>query len=352
MKLSAAIYGVQAAQLALLLATEERAAQAADTLSIADAERVTGIKKETLRVWERRYGFPAPSRDTHGNREYPQAQIDRLRLIKRLLDEAGLRSGLVLPLDMEALQALANELLGPPAEASPSDSQSTNLQTAGVHELLAAARHPDAAALRRRLGQSQARLGSARFVTDIVAPLNMAVGEAWMDGSLPAFQAHLYSALVQTVMHHALGNLPAAAPGARPRVVLTALAGEPHGMGLLMTETVFAIEGCACVSLGLRAPARDCAMAAAAHRADILVLSRSRYISQDDLTSALTDMRQRLDPGIELWVVASAPALQPQDTEGMLSIEALGAVAAEVQRWRDQHHGTSRHRPDLVPAGA
>lgn len=191
MKLSAAIDGVQAAQLALLLATDERAAQAADTLSIADAERVTRIKKETLRVWERRYGFPVPSRDTHGNREYPQAQIDRLRLIKRLLGEAGLRLGLVLPLDMEALQALASELLGPPAEASPSDSQSANLQTAGVHELLAAARHPDAAALRRRLGQSQARLVSARFVTDIVAPLNMAVGEAWMDGSLPAFQAHL-----------------------------------------------------------------------------------------------------------------------------------------------------------------
>jgi methanogenic corrinoid protein MtbC1 len=357
MKLSAAIGGVQAAQLALLLATDERAAQAADTLSIADVERVTGIKKETLRVWERRYGFPAPSRDTHGNREYPQAQIDRLRLIKRLLDEAGLRSGLVLPLDMEALQALASERLGPPAEALPTDSQSTNLQTAGlqtagVHELLAAVGHPDAEALRRRLGQSQARLGSAQFVTDIVAPLNMAVGEAWMDGNLPAFQVHLYSALVQTVMHHALGNLPAAAPGVRPRVLLTTLAGEPHGVGLLMTETVFAIEGCACVSLGLRAPARDCAMAAAAHRADILVLSRSRHISQDDLTSALTDMRQRLDPGIDLWVLASEPALQPHETEGVRSIEALGAVPAEVQRWRDQHHGISRHGPVLAPAGA
>jgi DNA-binding transcriptional MerR regulator len=39
--------------------------------SIAAVERDTGIGKDTLRVWERRYGFPQPGRDSFGERSYP-----------------------------------------------------------------------------------------------------------------------------------------------------------------------------------------------------------------------------------------------------------------------------------------
>ena len=62
------------------------------TFSIAAVERDTGIGKDTLRVWERRYGFPQPGRDNFGERSYPLAQVEKLRIIKRLLD-AGHRPG-------------------------------------------------------------------------------------------------------------------------------------------------------------------------------------------------------------------------------------------------------------------
>jgi len=55
-------------------------------LSIAAVERDTGLSKDTLRVWEKRYGFPCPERDRQGERSYPIDQVERLRLIKRLLD--------------------------------------------------------------------------------------------------------------------------------------------------------------------------------------------------------------------------------------------------------------------------
>ena len=62
------------------------AAQAPVTLTIASVERDTGLSKDTLRVWERRYGFPAPGRDARGERLYPLDQVDKLRTLKRLLD--------------------------------------------------------------------------------------------------------------------------------------------------------------------------------------------------------------------------------------------------------------------------
>jgi hypothetical protein len=56
------------------------------TMSISAVERDTGLSKDTLRIWERRYGFPMPDRDNLGERSYPFEQVERLRTIKRLLD--------------------------------------------------------------------------------------------------------------------------------------------------------------------------------------------------------------------------------------------------------------------------
>jgi MerR family transcriptional regulator, light-induced transcriptional regulator len=36
--------------------------------SIAAVERDVGLSKDVLRAWERRCGFPAPERDTNGER--------------------------------------------------------------------------------------------------------------------------------------------------------------------------------------------------------------------------------------------------------------------------------------------
>src|SRR5579863_5765283 len=67
-----------------------------------------GLTKDTLRVWERRYGFPQPLRSSGGERLYPQEQVTKLRLVKRLLD-AGHRPSKVLPQSITQLQQLAED---------------------------------------------------------------------------------------------------------------------------------------------------------------------------------------------------------------------------------------------------
>jgi DNA-binding transcriptional MerR regulator len=54
-------------------------------LPINAVERETGISKELLRMWERRYHFPNPERDSQGDRVYPADQINKLRIIRRLI---------------------------------------------------------------------------------------------------------------------------------------------------------------------------------------------------------------------------------------------------------------------------
>ena len=63
------------------------------SFTIANVERETGLSKDLLRMWERRYGFPAPTRDANGDRIYPADQVDRLRRIKRLTTETIAQMG-------------------------------------------------------------------------------------------------------------------------------------------------------------------------------------------------------------------------------------------------------------------
>ena len=56
------------------------------SFNIGAVERETGLSKDLLRMWERRYGFPQPVRDPHGDRRYPIAQVEKLA---RLHEEAG-----------------------------------------------------------------------------------------------------------------------------------------------------------------------------------------------------------------------------------------------------------------------
>jgi len=60
-------------------------------LSIGGLSRLSGVPVETLRTWERRYGWPVPVRLASGHRRYPSALVPHLRLVRRALD-VGLKA--------------------------------------------------------------------------------------------------------------------------------------------------------------------------------------------------------------------------------------------------------------------
>ena len=50
--------------------------------SVAAVARQTGVPAVTLRAWERRYGFPRPSRASGGRRLYTQRDIWTVRALR------------------------------------------------------------------------------------------------------------------------------------------------------------------------------------------------------------------------------------------------------------------------------
>lgn len=275
--------------------------------SIAAVERDTGLSKDVLRMWERRYGFPLPLRDANGERAYPSDQVERLRQIKRLMDQ-GHRPGKLLALPAEALADLA------PRYARQAYSEAVTVDEQGLSEMLALIKQHDANGYLQTLQQRLVRLGLQRFVQDIVAPLSRRVGDAWEDGRFKVFEEHLFTELSKRVLRQAIATLPPATGS--PRIVLTSVPDEQHGLGLLMAEALFALEGAECIPLGTQMPLIEIAQAAQAHRADIVALSFSTAFPHRHIPAHLEQLRRLLPDEIELWVggggvsrIASVPGV-------------------------------------------
>lgn len=307
------------------------------TLSIAAVERDTGLSKDTLRVWERRYGFPNPERDGGGSeRAYPLDQVERLRLIKRLLD-AGHRPGRVVTLDLDALQQLADST----GDAAAQNPALAAWDDAAVQDYLGLLRGHDLATLRQQLMLDLARFGLPRFLDGLVVPLHRAVGEAWLRGHLQVFEEHALTELMQTVLRQALAQLPVQLPAhgreARPRVLLSTLPGEPHGLGLLMVEAHLACAGASCVSLGVQTPVWDLVLAAEAYRCDVVALGFSGSTNPNQTVEALLELRGKLPAATEVWVGGNAPVLQRRRIEGVQPLDDLAALPGAVALWRTRH---------------
>ena len=301
--------------------------------SIAAVERDTGLSKDTLRVWERRYGFPQPGRDGAGDRSYPADQVERLRTIRRLMD-AGHRPGRIVglaPLELKALAGAEPPLVRPMAGHAP-DGMAEQ-----VLEGLRAVEQHDMYALRQMLGQSALRMGLVRFVTALVAPLTTAVGEAWMQGRIQVYEEHLYTECMTGVLRNAIAAVPAPSSEAAPRVLLTTLPQEAHGLGLLMAQALLALEGCHCLSLGPQTPIADIVLAAQAERTDIVALSFSPVMGAQAVHAGLNTLRAQLAPTVQIWAGGRGAARGVRGLAGVHALPSLADLHPQVLQWRAQY---------------
>lgn len=299
-------------------------------LSISQVERDTGLSKDTLRMWERRYGFPQPSRDHFGERQYDAQQLDKLRVIKRLMD-AGQRPGKLMDKSFQELSALGAQQAVATADRDPPPAQS---------DLIALLRAHDSPALEQHLAQLLLRQGLQQFVLNTIAPLNVAVGEAWVRGELAIFEEHLYTEKVQGVLRSAIQSLPRR--HAAPRVLLTTLPHEHHGLGLLMVETLLAAERVPCISLGTQTPLADIASAAVAHRADIVALSFSAGFPLRAAAAGVASLRRELGASATLWVGGRLVARLKQLPAGVCRIQSLADVLPALDAWRNANGCSDR----------
>jgi len=290
---------------------------ASGLLTIAALERELGIGKDTLRVWERRYGFPSPSRDPRGERLYPPEQVARLRLVRRLLDQ-GMRPHKALTLPADELALLTRPAA---ADGEPADP-----------DLLGLLRLRDPLALQRELRQTLVRQGLHRFATDTAARMIAAIGRQWARGEIEVFEEHLLTEQLHRVLRDALAQIPAV--GGRPGVLLTTLRSEPHGLGLLLVEVVMRLDGALCTPLGTQTPEAQIVAAVRASGSNIVALSFSDRFPAAAMRESIHGLREALPHDVEIWCGGSGVARLGRAPAGVLALGRLQDIEPQLARWR------------------
>ena len=290
--------------------------------NISAVERETGLSKDVLRMWERRYGFPKPSRDENGERKYSLADTAKLRSIRRLMD-VGVRPGKIIGLSLDELNALAD------ARAPQRHDGAAPPLDRDVVTML---KGHDAPSLQHAMTQWLMRQGLQRFVLETVAPLNRAVGDAWMRGDLQVFEEHLYTEQLQIALRAAINAFPRHTGS--PRMLLTTFPAEQHGLGLLMVEALVVPEGALCISLGPQTPLMDIRRAAVAHKANIVALSFSASFPVRQASDGLSALRRDLPPHVTLWAGGEMTRRVRKTLPGVVLIPDLASTIVALRSWR------------------
>lgn len=288
-----------------------------DNLAIGTVERETGISKDTLRKWETRYGFPTPSRSNGTERLYPRSQVERLRLIKQLLD-TGMRPRQVVPLDATALMAMIT---------SRPEMRAGNPRIADLMTKVASG---NAMALRGALAHSLLHSGLEAFVLDTLKPLISEVGIAWAGGKLPVHAEHLFTETTQSLLRTAITALPAAAD--RPTLLLSTPPGELHGLGILMVQALGAIRGLRVISLGTQLPVDQIVLAAKAYGAVGVGLSFSTCYPARRIAPILQELTSQLPPEVEIWAGGDGVARAGKIPAAVHRFPNLGVAIKEIAR--------------------
>lgn len=256
-------------------------------LNIGTVERDSGIARDTLRVWERRYGFPVPFRNNKGERLYPKDQLRRLQRIRRLLDQ-GLRPGKVVGLKDVDLEALETTLYPETTLSGPVNHLIDLLQKSGAAEL------------ESTLSDICQQQGMETFIKETVVPLLSAVGERWAMGSLQIFEEHLLSEVLTRFLNSKISVFNKTAR--KPCVLLATMPGEQHTLGLLMLAAVLSSRHISVVNLGGEVPLDQITAAVERFDADVLGVTFSRAYQYEHIRDNLTELRDAISDDVDVWM--------------------------------------------------
>ncbi|HEX8695921.1 MAG TPA: MerR family transcriptional regulator [Longimicrobium sp.] len=256
----------------------------------------TGLSPDVLRAWEKRYGAVAPPRrEGMGQRLYSDADVERLRLLRRVT-QAGRPIGQVAGLGDDELLRLAREdeeqraLLA----ASPAARRDGRAAAAYVSRALDEARALDGPGLEGVLRRALVAMGAESFIDEVAVAFLRAVGAGWEEGRLGVAHEHLASAALTGVL--AMVTDTAEANGAG-RVVVATPARQRHELGALLAAATAATAGWRVTYLGADLPAEEIARAAAQTDARAVALSVVYPADGAALGDEMRRLRRALPPG-------------------------------------------------------
>lgn len=291
------------------------------------AARLTGLTPYLLRAWEKRYGVVHPQRTESNRRMYSDADIERLRLLRKAT-MAGFAISDMAALSDEELRVLLQRIADEEDNAAHAGRNYAGWRSALMRETV----RMHAAGFERVLFEADRQLARAALIDNVLSPFLNDIGSGWREGDVRIVQEHFTTAVLRSVL---LRLLTASVPiPDAPHVLTAAPSGQQHELGVLLAGLVAADAGRAVTHLGADLPGEEIAAAARELQSRTLLLSIV-YPPDDERTFAeLAALLRLLPPDTTVIVggASAAPYLARLQHETLLYIESTAGLREYFSR--------------------
>ena len=260
-------------------------------MTIQQLSKEIGIGIDTLRIWERRYGFPIPTRSARGHRSYSFDQVDELRIVKKL-QILGHRPGKIFALSSAERRELLTTAVGQELPPNQALQQLT--------------KEFSPSQIDGELREQLQTLGLVNFIHQYALPLLQALDQGWTEGSISIAREHLISDRLEQLLREQLATKQPTK--SQKQLLFLTLSGERHKLGLLLAATLFHAGGVDCILLNQELPLSEVPQLASELKVDGVALSFSFHYSTRQAKNDLASLRNQLAPQFKL--IAGGQAVQ------------------------------------------
>lgn len=248
------------------------------TYNLKAVVQETGLKPDTLRVWERRYGLPQPTRTDGGHRLYSLEDINILKwLVARQKEGLSISKAIKLWRQLEAEGKLP--VMQPPYRsafvAKPAVSTTSGKTLEHLHNAwIDACMNFDEQTAERVLTQAFALYPPEVTCTQLLMPAVAKIGKGWYEGKYTVQQEHFASALAIRRLEALLAATPA--PTRPERIIIGCPPDEEHTLGPLLLSLLLRRQGWDVIYLGANVPLIHLETTVAITKPQLIVLSAQR----------------------------------------------------------------------------
>lgn len=306
----------------------------------------TGLKADTLRAWERRYGVPTPQRTESGHRLYSQYDIDVLKwLVERQNEGMSISRAIELLHRLEAEGKNPFEVNAAPGvqrhDLRPFESRPTHAgievgrlgETGTVASMreawINACLNFDEFRAEQLLAQAFALFPAETVCLDLIQKGLREIGVGWYEGKVTVQQEHFASALAVRRMEALLAATPA--PTRPGRIMVACPPEEEHTFAPLLISLLLRRRGWDVVYLGANVPLRSLEATLATVRPSLVVLTAQQlYTAASLLEMAETLFRERVPLAFGGLVFTEASTLH-EVIPGHYLGDALENVVSQIE---------------------
>jgi len=236
--------------------------------------RQTGVKPDTLRAWQRRYGLPSPGRSPGGHRLYSQRDIDTIQWLV-----ARQQEGLSIKRAVEQWRTIEGDGRDPLQEQAAVSTQRAvpqPLYTGGEtleklrEDWLNACLAYDEQQATLILNQAFALYPPETVAVELLQRAVAQVGQRWYQGDATVQQEHFCSAQIIARLE---ALVVAAPPPSRPgRILVACPPEEHHSIGPLLLTFLLRRRGWEVIYLGADVPTERLETTVAVTRPQLVIM--------------------------------------------------------------------------------